>query len=456
MDLNKKLDPISSKCPPEIASYIFSFLSPVSFFPDHVSGETVSLSSLQMKESIRVAHICRAWRAVALSTPQLWSSLKLRDIEPLPRCISMFDAHVARSRTLPLNVDLEFYAEPSTDLLDKLVTHAHRICSLTIDVPSAFTRLLAFTLPTVTTLTVGVNDHTGDTPLDHPQIALIASPVRLKIVDLCIFKLSLDLARLTHVHLDPIRPSELVRLLNDAPALLNCKVHIAAEEHSGGYPIVTHKRLTQLYAVMKPPCTVFLFINLPALRVLIHHSKEGTPCGFIPGCVHRSSSPLGELGLWASPHFSPVITPYLFIKTVVEFRLDAAHPMDVSAVLQFLAIEQTESLARFLGRIHKFFVTIHEPSVWVLGPRKCTVTLFTNLIALLQERMTGCKSILFETYHPESGLRITDMSLARQLLALQAAGTFITINEESITRHIPDYITSAVESQQDDDEFILW
>lgn len=83
---------------------------------------------------VAVSHVCRLWRAVALQTPQLWSTLSI-DLSP-----SAAAAFLERSQTEPLDVRVVQYV--LTDVQDRILTflhlvlpHASRWSSFVVDVP---------------------------------------------------------------------------------------------------------------------------------------------------------------------------------------------------------------------------------------------------------------------------------------------------------------------------------
>ncbi|OJT15399.1 hypothetical protein TRAPUB_8048 [Trametes pubescens] len=82
---------------------------------------------------IRLTHICRHFRAVALSTPRFWSHLRLVKSE-------VFAELLARSKSTPLHikahVDAGSKRADRMSALEMLLPHSHRIKELHIDGPS--------------------------------------------------------------------------------------------------------------------------------------------------------------------------------------------------------------------------------------------------------------------------------------------------------------------------------
>lgn len=106
-------------------------------------GDTVGVGLNTQKGPWKYGHICRAWRGVVLSFPQLWSKL---DISPFltsrPRVASIVAAELLhRSRDLPLTINTTF--DHPTDphlwigeVLDVLITHSHRWKDVTLVIPA--------------------------------------------------------------------------------------------------------------------------------------------------------------------------------------------------------------------------------------------------------------------------------------------------------------------------------
>ncbi|KAL1949333.1 hypothetical protein VTO73DRAFT_8214 [Trametes versicolor] len=82
---------------------------------------------------IKLTHICRHFRSVALSTPRFWSRLRLTKSD-------VFAELLARSKSAPLHIkahiDMSTNRGDRTLALEMLLPHSHRIKELHIDGPS--------------------------------------------------------------------------------------------------------------------------------------------------------------------------------------------------------------------------------------------------------------------------------------------------------------------------------
>ncbi|KAH9935074.1 hypothetical protein B0H21DRAFT_759397 [Amylocystis lapponica] len=85
---------------------------------------------------IRLTHVCRYWRGIALATPTLWSKIYLADnSDPELEDVSPILLHNCLLRSVPSKVDiviLKAADENASDMLEDLRQHADRIRSLRI------------------------------------------------------------------------------------------------------------------------------------------------------------------------------------------------------------------------------------------------------------------------------------------------------------------------------------
>ncbi|KAL1682399.1 hypothetical protein EV122DRAFT_203808 [Schizophyllum commune] len=113
--------------PPEILSIIFEFALPEKWTDECMGGP-----------GLNFAAVCSTWRAVALSTPQLWRYINVEFLFYATRWKEAMEAHLARSGNLPLSVSLTFnpVRNITTSLEEAwsmLHSHSHRWASLTVD-----------------------------------------------------------------------------------------------------------------------------------------------------------------------------------------------------------------------------------------------------------------------------------------------------------------------------------
>ncbi|KAJ7055786.1 hypothetical protein C8F01DRAFT_1234294 [Mycena amicta] len=103
--MSSQNDDASTKIPPEIISEIFIHCLPAS--PSPPSAETAPLL---------LSQICTLWRDIALSTPDLWSNIVLKD--DLKASAEILRLWSARARAIPMTFSLETYnGELGRDML---------------------------------------------------------------------------------------------------------------------------------------------------------------------------------------------------------------------------------------------------------------------------------------------------------------------------------------------------
>lgn len=110
--------------PPEILGQIFI---------NCLADEHCKILPRKTTAPLLVAQVCSIWRTVALSTPQLWSSMLIT----FPMQERLANAWLSRSGGLPLKIGIESesYDWPGV-FLDILARHSHRICDLQCYLPA--------------------------------------------------------------------------------------------------------------------------------------------------------------------------------------------------------------------------------------------------------------------------------------------------------------------------------
>ncbi|KXN87490.1 hypothetical protein AN958_08795 [Leucoagaricus sp. SymC.cos] len=92
--IDPQADPLINTLPPEILSKIFLPLRQIRRYQRIIPFQ------------VSLTHVCRHWRQVAISTPQLWSSITLFSSKSFP-CVSEW---LTRSGSVPLDVRLDLFA----------------------------------------------------------------------------------------------------------------------------------------------------------------------------------------------------------------------------------------------------------------------------------------------------------------------------------------------------------
>ncbi|KAJ7162330.1 hypothetical protein C8R46DRAFT_1000347 [Mycena filopes] len=89
------------------------------------------------RASLRLGHICRVWRQIALATRELWSSFELTVDELAP---PIFDARQTLARTFlsraaPAPLDITLYGDPDSfpTMLDIVVPYSRTWANISLD-----------------------------------------------------------------------------------------------------------------------------------------------------------------------------------------------------------------------------------------------------------------------------------------------------------------------------------
>ncbi|KAF8956443.1 hypothetical protein BDZ97DRAFT_187377 [Flammula alnicola] len=133
---NEIHNPLAHRVPVEVASHIFAFCIPV--------HDRYSHCGVQKNAPLILGAVCKTWRAVAWSTPQLWTSICIavypRDFAVLA---DLAEEWLARSGKLPLSIHLYLKEDETISnfavnpLIEVLYAHSSRWRSLDLDIPSA-------------------------------------------------------------------------------------------------------------------------------------------------------------------------------------------------------------------------------------------------------------------------------------------------------------------------------
>jgi hypothetical protein len=94
---------ISLSLPQELLQHIFEEMAILGKEINYNYDDTYLLIN---SESLRVSHVCRLWRTVALNTPRLWVDIRLPIGESVPKLAELWKIIVSRAKKHPLRVDI--------------------------------------------------------------------------------------------------------------------------------------------------------------------------------------------------------------------------------------------------------------------------------------------------------------------------------------------------------------
>ncbi|KAJ7174860.1 hypothetical protein C8R46DRAFT_1081926 [Mycena filopes] len=228
--------------PPEIVSEIF-----INFLPSYPNLPP----QLGLFSPLLLCRICRLWRAIAVSVPDLWRAMPLdlsyRDVpssqEFAAAQVGLVETWLARSGTRPLSIRLVSASWVNPDLtvrlLHKLLPHCERWEYLTLVVPMETLALVDGSMPLLRALTLGPNRYTGLLP---NVLTLFHRAPELRSVVLTesflISAISLPWAQLTRLESQCLYPYECTWILEAAPQLVYCEFTVFDEDGQLPTPVV--------------------------------------------------------------------------------------------------------------------------------------------------------------------------------------------------------------------------
>ncbi|KAF8958279.1 hypothetical protein BDZ97DRAFT_2078699 [Flammula alnicola] len=319
--MNELHDPFSSRLPPEIVSDIF-----MTFLPEDVCNNYgVVESDNTATTPLRLGAVCQAWRAIAWSTPQLWTSI----------CINLFNDNLyvaevvrdwlSRSGQLPLYIrlyakiifELPFGDEPYIKLLiSAVVAHSNRWVYLDMDLPKFIMMRVRCTSPMPLVLktlkldfplAIFRGEERQLLPGEKLSLNAIVSPTEVVLGEFCPFQIDIGWNDLTHLNAGKVSINECFELLQKAPQMTHCTVNIYGER--GDFPIsqtvVQHPRLTFLDIDYEIDTGIYTFLertSFPALKTWKHFAcpsvEQELPINYIIAHIERSSCRLERMALF--------------------------------------------------------------------------------------------------------------------------------------------------------------
>ena len=109
------------RLPPEMLAAIFAHLS-----KQELGSPGRGVSDF-VQDLVSVTHVCRAWRQVATTSPELWTEITMTNPEAV-------EAFLGRSGAVPLNVDLRLghNSRIDGDILKAVIPHTYRFRQLSV------------------------------------------------------------------------------------------------------------------------------------------------------------------------------------------------------------------------------------------------------------------------------------------------------------------------------------
>ncbi|KAJ7756259.1 hypothetical protein B0H16DRAFT_696271 [Mycena metata] len=286
--------------PPEILAEIF-----VNFLPPH--PEFPPLAGLL--SPLLLCRICQQWRAIALSTPALWSAIRVATAlewsdEEEGRQFEVLTTWLARSRDCPLSLSLSgaSHSHLMPDLLQAIWPHRERWEYLDVLINMQDIHLMQGDMPLLRHITFGPDGFYPRGIKPPPTLFERAPSLRSVVlgVNFLVDCLRLPWANLTHLEAQCLYEHECTDVLRDATNLVSCKLNVIQDElaEDAGSAVPVHLHLRDLVLCPKNP-NVWLWeilddLTLPALRRL-QIAQPYTPLESLQGLLLRSQCTLEEL-----------------------------------------------------------------------------------------------------------------------------------------------------------------
>ncbi|KAJ7042966.1 hypothetical protein C8F04DRAFT_1075526 [Mycena alexandri] len=238
--------------PPEILGEIFvDFLPPYPGLPP--------LSGLLSPHLL--CRICRQWRAIALSTPRLWSAIRIdafqndSDAEQA-RKLEILKTWLTRSSNCPLSLSLSgaSYAPLLGDFIEAILAHRARWEHVDVLVPPKAAHLMRGEMPLLRSLTFGpILHYRGPTGascslFDH-------APLLTDVVlggNFFTNQMRFPWAQLTHLNALCLIEWECADVLREAPRLVSFEVRVAPNPSNRGEDVDVPVHLLLRDLILRP------------------------------------------------------------------------------------------------------------------------------------------------------------------------------------------------------------
>ncbi|KAJ7644504.1 hypothetical protein FB45DRAFT_1021268 [Roridomyces roridus] len=221
--------------------------------------------------------VCKLWREVAISTPQLWVHLK-----NLPRDHDIIEKWLSRAGSLPLNLDLDLrhIDYPDSHLYETLLRHSSQLETLTLALdsdseavtlpPGPFPHLTKLSISGIDPMDQGIHRPivVQTTSLAAPQLRELILEYRAELPGNAL-QVYLPCMQLTSLELKA-NAAECLKFLVHTPNLERFTVHCEGGHfpNLGTWTLVTLPRLLSIHCAELTTSTLLEYFTLPALEEL--------------------------------------------------------------------------------------------------------------------------------------------------------------------------------------------
>ncbi|KAK7014301.1 F-box domain-containing protein [Favolaschia claudopus] len=252
---------------------------------------------------MRLTHICRQWRDIACTTPQLWRAIDLnpKNVDNLPTILegtlALTDLWVSRSGHCPLSIRMGSQHDPLS-ILAPLIPHCNRWEHLTWRLDS--TRPLSWirSLPLLKSFDLEFSTSAADDEIVVLQDLPLLSTVILD--DFRIPHIILPWSQLTSLTLKWIYPGHCVSILQQTTRLVQCTLLLGiADETENDFVnvVLPHLETLDVQAEDDIDANFFQCLVTPALHYLCfpEHLLQPNPIQSLNLFISRSGCHLDKL-----------------------------------------------------------------------------------------------------------------------------------------------------------------
>ncbi|KAJ7725937.1 hypothetical protein B0H16DRAFT_1471596 [Mycena metata] len=246
--------------------------------------------------------ICRQWRAVALSAPELWTSIQVHCPYYIEAIVPRLDRWLLRAGSLPLNINLHYLTHPDTSsdgILQLLKRHSGQLQTLTLDtLPQEYFRIHEIVGPLSALKTIfltcrGFSAYSGfvGMKLDAFSDAPLLRDVQF-LGDFRPATIALPWAQLTNLNANYLSIYDCLQVLSLSPNLVTARFEytMIGRTHDAVPPLLHLESLT--LRGMEPSGDILRHITTPAL---IHIDVEEVDVETWKAFIARSGCVLERL-----------------------------------------------------------------------------------------------------------------------------------------------------------------
>ena len=304
--MNTNHDPFILKLPPEVASHIFILFKGDS---EKSQGRRENLSV-----TFLLGAVCRGWRQLARSTPQLWSTLTLVFpeksviMDTLPRLVVDW---LDRSGGLPLTLDISSYrsiplAEESLSIINALNQHSRRWHKVAFILPPIYLGHLCGSSPPEDLCDLSLHNSLishKDTDLKFKMNAQ-PSPTKFTVSAIPFKAVDISWDRLVYLNVGNTSLDGVLQVIRDAPLLETCfltGISLPIDDFPTSQTIIRHPHLRTLTLLWNGTWVLPKIINsleLPSLESWTLQLQENFIGADAISFLKRSGSGLKTLDLW--------------------------------------------------------------------------------------------------------------------------------------------------------------